>query len=140
MRKFSDTTRLFFEMLGQDQLWKIAPIPRSAGYLSPGDVVLFKYSIDGMDRAALVVSIKRGPGVFISSRGNKLLACVKLTSVSADVASVVLSKLYKNRKKCSYGTIVQGLSAIFGKDNMRTYDLNKISYLHEISVDKTTLP
>ena len=118
------------------------PIPKSHGYISPGDILFFGYSYVDKDKiqksqyvTVLVVEVDRGPGIFISTKNNKLLACYILDFISDGVLTPVLLSLYKNKTIISYRNIKSSLSSIFGSSNFRTYDFNKISGLQKINLD-----
>jgi hypothetical protein len=129
----------YLKDINHDDSEHISPIPISAGYISPGDVLSFLYP--GSGRVfVFVVSVKRGAGVFYSNSGNLLLACFKLTSTSPQISSNVIKTLYKNRQFASYYTVSKGLKAIFGPNSFRTYNLKNVTDLNEISIDKNRLP
>lgn len=117
----------------------IGTIPKSAGFISPGAVLSFVYP--GSGRVfVFVVKVKRGHGLFISSRGNKLIACFKLTTASPEISSKVLKTLYKNRRAASYENVQRGLAAIFGSNSFRTYNLANARDLNEILIEPKKLP
>lgn len=126
----------YLEDINQDQ---ISLIPKSSGYISPGDVLSFTY--EGGPRVfVFVVKVKRGHGVFLSGRGNLLVACFKLTTTAPQISANVLKTLYKNRRAASYANVQRGLEAIFGPNSFRTYNLSKVGGLVEILVDVKKLP
>lgn len=111
---------------------KLTPI--SPTFLNPGDLVFLKYDRDLFFRVVLVVSNKKGSGVFLSSRGNLLVSCFQL-NVSPEITSVILNKLYKNRVLASYRTITSGLRSLLGKDRYRTFKLNNIRELYTLKIN-----
>jgi hypothetical protein len=126
----------YLEDINQGQ---ISLIPKSSGYISPGDVLSFTY--EGGPRVfVFVVKVKRGHGVFLSGRGNLLVACFKLTTTAPQISANVLKTLYKNRRAASYANVQRGLEAIFGPNSFRTYNLSKVNGLVEILIDKQKLP
>jgi len=126
----------YLEDINQDQ---ISLIPKSSGYISPGDVISFTY--EGGPRVfVFVVKVKRGHGIFLSGRGNLLVACFKLTTTAPQISANVLKTLYKNRRAASYANVQRGLEAIFGPNSFRTYNLSKVGNLVEVSVDIKRLP
>jgi hypothetical protein len=117
----------------------IGVIPKSASYISPGDVLSFSYPGSGRVYV-FVVKVKRGNGMFLSSQGNKLVACFKLTTTSPEISSKVLKTLYKNRRSASYDNVSRGLLAIFGPNSFRTYNLANVTGLAEILIQPQKLP
>lgn len=117
----------------------IGVIPKSSGYISPGDVLTFSYPGSGRVYV-FVVKVKRGPGMFLSSKGNMLLACFKLTSTSSEISAKVLKTLYKNRRVASYKNVQRGLLAIFGSGSFRTYNLQNANGMHKIIINIEKLP
>jgi len=121
----------YLEDINQDQ---ISLIPKSSGYISPGDVLSFTY--EGGPRVfVFVVKVKRGHGVFLSGRGNLLVACFKLTTTAPQISANVLKTLYKNRRAASYANVQRGLEVFFGPNSFRTYNLIKVGELVEVLVD-----
>jgi hypothetical protein len=117
---------------------------KSSSALQPGDIVYFTYPKESetdfynynklKDRLSLIVSNKRtGPSgsVFISTRNNKLLSCFDISDTSGEVVSIIISQLYKKRRKCSY-KIIARLKSILGAETYRTFNTKKISKLYEI--------
>lgn len=133
---------LYLEDINHAEESLIRPIPKSAGYLTPGAVVLFKYDIDGVveSRLALVVSNQRGNGVFTSTRGNRLMSCFRLTDVFSEVGSIILRHLNRNRRLNNYYLLADSLTPIFNKESYRTYNLNKVTGLHKVRILKPRLP
>lgn len=137
--KLYETDGNFLRDINHDNPDNISIIPKSMGFISPGDVLSFSYP--GSGRVfVFVVKVKRGHGVFMSGRGNLLLACFKLTSASPQISSRVLKTLYKNRRSASYANVQRGLLAIFGSNSFRTYNLGNIGELTEVSIQVKQLP
>ena len=137
--KYYENGGNFLKDINHEGKEHIGVIPRSAGFISPGDVLSFVYP--GSGRVfVFVVKVKRGNGLFISTRGNILVACFKLTSVSPEISSNVLKTLYKNRRFADYANVSNGLLAIFGSNSFRTYKLSEMSDLNEVSIEKEKLP
>lgn len=137
--KYYENGGNFLKDINHAEKEHIGVIPRSAGFISPGDVLSFTYP--GSGRVfVFVVRVKRGHGVFLSGKGNMLIACFKLTSVSSQISANVLKTLYKNRRFADYENVSRGLLAIFGSDSFRTYNLALTGDLNEISIEKEKLP
>jgi len=126
-------------------LKKAGKIPRSAGYLQPGDVVTFQYknynnlSVDQV--VVLVVATKTGRGVRVAKTGNKLITCFKLPGDGL-VTREILKRLYKDRSEATFLSASRtfgGLKALLGPDNFRTYILNQVYDMHELLIDKGEL-
>ena len=126
-------------------LKKAGKIPRSAGYLQPGDVVTFQYknynnlSVDQV--VVLVVATKAGRGVRVAKTGNKLITCFKLPGDGL-VTREILKRLYKDRSEATFLSASRtfgGLKALLGPDNFRTYILNQVYDMHELLIDKGEL-
>lgn len=119
-----------------------ARIAKSTANISPGDFLLFKYPLYPYDtqapleeRFVIVVSSDRTTqGLFVSTRKNILLICFKLPFWNEQTMSAIIDRLHKNRRRCNYYTIKQGLQALLGIKSCRTYDTKKIQHLNEISV------
>jgi len=133
MANFSDEIKETLLNLGQSAEGAVARKPHS-GFM-PGDIVLFNYPPLSEQRMTLVVSNKRGSGIFISSRGNKLVSCFRLNDASSEILPIILQNLYKNRKKASYSGILKGLSALLGSRNYRTYKLNNMRHLYNVNLN-----
>lgn len=129
----------FLKDINHDKKENIALIPKSSGFISPGDVLSFSYP--GSGRVfVFVVKVRRGNGVFFSERGNLLLACFKLTFTSPQISAKVIKSLYKNRRFASYSRVQSGLLAIFGPNSFRTYNLANVGELSQIQIDLQNLP
>lgn len=129
----------FMESINHKGPSYIKAIARTPDFVSPGDVLSFRYWGEAQYRFTLVVSILRGDGYFISTRGNKLLACFKLTTALPETVTFVLSLVYKNRKLADYYKLTEGLELVFGKKSFRTYKFQDISYFHEVLIDRERL-
>ena len=140
MAKLSKNLDFFLRNIGAYSEFAFAPIPKSSGFISPGDILFFEYPDDNGKndfRIVLVVASKYGQGIYTAKTGNKLLTCFKLDEPPFDVVRIILYKLYKNKELCSYDTITYGLNAILGE--YRTYNLAKIELLHKLEFDQTKL-
>lgn len=128
-KNFKDFISAVGEGLGRSMSSK--PVPRSVGYISPGDVLVLRYN--GSYEVVLVVANKRSSsGIFLSSRNNILLSCFSLSTKSPQIINLVLDNLYKNRKVASYQNIKSNLSVILGVSSYRTFKLNKVSNLQTL--------
>jgi hypothetical protein len=136
----------FLRRINHDDPKHFGPIPKSYGFISPGDVLAFDYVY--IDRSGvskgdyvtvLVVSTDRGHGIFTSTKNNKLLSCFILDTVSDSVLPMVLTNIKDTRKEISYYSLKKSLSSLFGIWNFRTYDLSKIRGLQKINLEKTIL-
>jgi len=113
----------------------LARIPKSLAFISPGDVLVFSYPGERRVqeyKIVLVVSNKLGDGIFSSSRNNRLLSCYRIDLAPIQIVDIVLSKLYKNRRLCTYTRIKASLSKILGGNAYRTYNISKVNDLQEI--------
>lgn len=113
----------------------ISPTTKSPGFISAGDVLMFRYKGDPFYKFVIVVKIKRGEGLFTSSRGNKLLACFKLDGTTPETLKILLKYIYKNRRLADYYKIQEAMAAIFGMNSFRSYNLSYINYLNELTLD-----
>lgn len=128
------------------QPYKFEParISKSPNSITPGDLVFFDYPIFPYSitdpvkpRFTLVVSINRAPGgIFRSTRNNLLLSCFKVPYWNEQIMMEIINRLYKNRRRCNYYPIIRGLTALFGTDAFRTYDVKKMRHFSEITVKK----
>lgn len=110
-------------------------IVASANLINPGDVLFFKYKNDpDLMRLVLVVSNRKGWGVYVSSKFNMLMSCFYL-GASPKMTEQILGKLYKNRAKSSYGNVVLGLKALLGKRNYRTFKLRDMYSIHQLDLE-----
>ena len=117
-----------------DSVKGISVNPRSSSYISPGDVYYFKYKNEVGGRLVLIVSNKRGDGIFLSNPGNKLVSCFHIDG-NSQVIIEALNILYKNRRKASYKVATEGLSALLGRERYRTFNLRHMHDLREISLN-----
>ena len=129
----------FLQSINHEDESLITPVPKSYSYFSPGQVLNFNYAESG-SIWGLVVEVQRGPGIFISTRGNKLVCVFKLTNSSPEIVSLVLKTIYKDRRLATYQNVINGLSAIFGKNSFRTYNLTKMSSIFEVGINIERLP
>jgi hypothetical protein len=124
---------------------KLSLLPRSASMLNTGDLIIFKYYMPAdtlhkrrsskTQRLGLIVSNKRSStGTFISSQKNLLLSCFRLDATSQQITSIVVEKLYKERRLCNYYKIVKSLKTILGKDKYRTYKVSQLSNIYEVTI------
>ena len=142
MAKFSTEIINIFGELNHDieGRGKTRGIPRSASHVTPGDLVIFVYGNTSADyRLGLIVSNKRGQGVFTSTKNNLLVSIFHLNTLSPVVLGIVLTSLYKNRARASYLKITQSLKAIIGSSEYRTYKLTKMLMLHSVTIDRATM-
>lgn len=136
MRKVNNTNKNFFlYYLGNNVKGSASPIPASIGFISPGDVLSFRYETGTHYRTVLIVSIDRGPGTFISTRGNLLIACFRLDWAHPEILKIVLKEVYKKRSISNYYKLLKAMNLIFGTSNFRSYMLSKMRYVHEIQLD-----
>lgn len=148
------------DFLSQEELTikKTSPKPRGGSGLQPGDVCVFNYQ--GQDQIVIVVATARThTGQYTSSRGNRLLTCIKLDlSEEQQYSSLLVFKnLYNKGSKATYKettrtsrSIPKFLSrffskfkekvrnrtvmSLFGKSNFRTYIIPKMSNIREVSI------
>ena len=119
-------------------------IPRSAGYIQPGDVILFRYRKNIIDLVgALIVSTKTSRGVKNANTGNKLITCFKLPEGAGEVViKEIFKKLYKNRAKCEFkeaSKVFAGVGALLGANQFRTYILGHAWDMYELRIDTDDL-
>lgn len=137
-------TLKFIQEIGQLAATRIGPIGKSAGFISPGDILIFNqvpggrqksYPSDNMNPIVLVVSNQRGKGMFVSTRDNLLLSCYHINHISPELAISIIKVLYKNRRSSDYYRIsISGLQAYLG-DNYRTYNFDYITSLNKLFID-----
>ena len=111
----------------------ISPVPKSYSYFSPGQVLNFNYPESG-NIWGLVVEDERGPGIFISTKGNKLVCVFKLTNSPPETVNFVLKAIYKDRRLATYSNVINGMIAIFGRNSFRTYNLSKMGRIMEVDI------
>jgi len=111
----------------------ISPVPKSYSYFSPGQVLNFNYPESG-NIWGLVVEVERGPGIFISTKGNKLVCVFKLTNAAPETVNFVLKAIYKDRRLATYSNVINGMIAIFGRNSFRTYNLSKMGRIMEVDI------
>lgn len=133
----------FLGGLGHKSIALRGPIPRSAGYISPGDVFTFHYKPNEFGRddfphpLVLIVANNRGKGIFTSPAGNKLVSAFTLSRVSPTTAAIILKSVYRNRA-IDYNSIIGVLHRFLG-DEYRTYRLNYMNELEEVLIKKENL-
>lgn len=148
------------DFLEQEELTvkKTSPKPRGGSGLQPGDVCIFKYQ--GQDQIVIVVATARThTGQYTSSRGNRLLTCIKLDlSEEQQYSSLLVFKnLYNKGSKATYKETTRAsrsipkflskffskfrekvrnrtIMSLFGKSNFRTYIIPKMSNIQEVSI------
>jgi len=109
----------------------IAVSPKSKFSITPGDVFAFKYRRSRLYRLMIIMQVKRGPGMFISTRNNLLVCGFKLNELK-DSTGILLNRLYKNRLSSDYYLIKRLYSHLFGLENFRTYKLSDMHVMKEI--------
>jgi hypothetical protein len=146
MFNFFEKLISFLKKINHDDQKYFGPIPVSYGFISPGDILSFDYvyidkrgSAKGASVVVLVVSVDRGPGIFLSSRNNKLLACFIIDDISPTILNYVISAINNNKGLLSYKTIKASLGSLFGSWNFITYDLSKIRGLQKVQIDLNKL-
>lgn len=115
---------------------------KSPSVIAPGDLIFFSYrpmsrpTAESVPYLCLVVSNKRSQGnsMFRAKSGTKLLSAFDISSASEEVVSLVLKRIYKNRQKCSYSKIVNGLKTIFGAESYKTFNVLNVTELYEIFI------
>ena len=136
MRKITRQIQIFLKNFVGDSTG-IGRIPKSAAFISPGDVLMLTYpKSKGPPETVivLVVSNKTGSGLFISTKKNILISCYRIDQSHTQVLEIILGALYKNRKSSSYSKIKSSLSTILGSSSYRTYKLNKVFDLQELVI------
>jgi len=112
-------------------------IPKSSGFISPGDVLRFGYNAEVVN--VLVVSTGRGNGMFLSGRNNMLITCFKLDDSSESVLRIILRSIYKDKGIANYYIIQKSLKSILGSKSFRTYNLLSIRNMQRIEINKSRL-
>jgi len=130
-----------------EQKW-LRPMPASASRMTPGNVLVFTYPQSsrirkdrtqhpGIQRICLIVRIKRGDGVFKSTRDNTLVAVFELNNESSTVVEIILENLYKKRRRSSYyGKIKESLVSLLGVDSFRTFNLEMMRAIYQVYLGK----
>ena len=131
--KYYSNKKNFLIGINHDNDVFITPVPKSYSYIRPAQILNFKYPKSG-DIWGMVVEVERGPGIFISTRGNKLVCVFKLTNSSPETVNFVLKTIYKDRRLATYKNVINGLSAIFGTNSFRTYNLSKMDRIVEVDI------
>lgn len=133
----------FLSDLGHGSVSLRGPIPRSAGYISVGDVLTFHYNPNRTGTGetphplVLVVATKKGRGIIISPRGNKLVTGFIINNISSNTAAIFLKKLYGN-SSISYDMLNTLLGRFLGGE-YRTWDLRYLNELEEVLIDVNKL-
>jgi len=130
--KFNYEPDDFLKKIDHEDPSFLALIPKSTGYISPGDVLQFVYNGEMVN--VLVVTVSRGPGMFLSTRSNILLACFKLDDISESVLKIIIRSIYKDRGLASYKIIQKSLKSILGEKSFRTYNIQGIVELKKIII------
>jgi hypothetical protein len=91
----------------------------------------------------MVVKNNLGKVGYTTSRGNRVVSCIKLDDMPSGVVKFMIKNFYNKRlpahHAASYRLVNAALTVIFGKSNYHTYKLNNISQLHKLYVDKEAL-
>lgn len=127
----------FLKKINHDDPAQVSLIPKSSGYISPGDVLRFSYDSELVN--VLVVATKQGNGMFLSTRNNMLISCFKLDESPEVVLNIILRSIYKDRGIATYQIIQKSLKSILGKKSYRTYKLQGMVDLKKIAIDKNRL-
>ena len=141
MAGFTKEIKDFFGDIGGFDQKLLSPIPPSQSRMTPGNVLVLDYPEDGkralVQRVVLLVRIKRGHGIFISSQNNLLVACFQLNAKSATVVEIIMENLYKKRRRSSYyGKIKESLVSLLGIDSFKTFNLNKMRSIYQVYLGK----
>ena len=123
----------FLKKIDHEHEKYISLIAKSTGYISPGDVLRFTYNSELVH--TLVVSCKRGNGIFLSSQNNMLVSCFKLDDASEAVLKIIIRSIYKDKGLAKYSLIKNSLKSILGSKNFRTYKLSNMLGLNKVSID-----
>jgi hypothetical protein len=127
----------FLKKINHESPQFVSLIPKSTGFISPGDILRFTYNSELVN--VLVVRTKNGNGMFFSSRNNPLLTCFKLDDSPESILRIILRSIYKDKGIASYGVIQKGLKAILGSNSYRTYNIYLMSGLKKVTIDKSKL-
>ena len=121
----------------------IVPVPVALMHLRPGNLVHFSYTIDTLPtgkRLCLIVKNDTGRISYLSMRDNILLSCFRLSDAPKFVLNFILKRVYNRTKLAERQIMVEGLEALLGKLNYRTYKISNIYSLHKIYIDRKALP
>ncbi len=136
-----DELRNWFDDMNQDFAQVARRIPASTSYLSPGDLIMFRYkgtqygSGDTVSyRLALVTVNQTGNISYVSMKKNLLLTCFNMP-FSGDVSRMLLSKFYQKKNKAIYIKVQPILAKVFGSQQYRSYILNKMVEIYKINLD-----
>lgn len=130
--KFKYESDDFLKKIDHEDKQFLSLIPKSTGYITPGDVLRFTYNGELVN--VLVVQVSRGPGMFISTQNNMLLACFKLDDTSESVLKIIIRSIYKDRGLAKYRVIQKSLGSILGKNSFRTYKIQFIDDLQKVVI------
>lgn len=140
-----DELKNWFDSMNQDFSKTARRIPASTGYLSAGDLIMFRYvgaeygSRDSKSyRLAMVAVNNTGNITYVSMKKNLLLTCFNMP-FSEDVSRVLISKFYKKRNKTIYVRVQPLLAKLFGSKQYRSYILNKMIEIYKINLDMDSL-
>lgn len=139
MPGFSKKTRDFLKEIGGDAKKLLTMVPASADRMTPGVILIFRYFLgvgpgSREQRVILIVRCKRGDGSFPGLEGT-LVSCFKLEGSSEVIIDSILENLYKKRRRASYyGKIKDSLIKLLGKDSFRTYKLNQMHDIYNLSI------
>lgn len=141
MAKLSGEIQGLLSELNQSKV-KITQVAPSYVFLRPGNVISFRYFLDGLSdyKMCLVVKNDLGKIGYTSERGNRLLSCFRLADAPPFVISFILKKLYNKPKLAQRQLVQEGIVALLGTLNYRTYRLDKIRYLYKIYLEVKKLP
>lgn len=133
--KYYSNKRNFLRAINHDSEAFITPVPKSYSFIYPSQILNFYYTTpDSKVVWGLVVEVERGPGIFISTRGNKLVCVFKLTSIGPETVNFILKTIYKNKRLATYQNVINSLSTILGSSSFRTYNLSKMSSMMEVEI------
>lgn len=123
MGLFSEKVRNFLVTASKDEDTDVSIVTRSISAARPGDILFFRYDIDGTRAFRFVMAVT--PVVKDARTGNLLLTCFKLPEMDFDQEA--LDNLYKQRaddwKKKKITTLTSLLSQ--PSHGYRTYILTK---------------
>jgi hypothetical protein len=141
MAKLSGEIQGLLAELNQKKV-KIIQVAPSYVFLRPGNVISFRYFLDGLSdyKMCLVVKNDLGKIGYTTKKGNRLLSCFRLADAPPFVISFILKTLYNKPKLAQRQLVQDGIIALLGTLNYRTYKLNKIRYLYKIYLEVKKLP
>ena len=146
MENLAKNLGFFLKSLSLDGNNAAAPILKSPGFITEGDVLVFNFPPTKHEypppepfRVVLAVRAYKQPPVGFTSKGTAILSGFLINGAPPPVQAMILKKMYKNRRAASYKTVVKNLGYILGSRNFRTFGLRKMSGLHEIQINKSKL-